>query len=196
MKQVFISTFYLIIFTFYLKNDCQFLLFCLIILISVFFCQLWQYVNFDFYLIISTWDLPKYFFLLWWKWTSTENVQARREVLSSSARRMTDRLHQRDVSGRQPRHRSLYGVFLQTVEANGDSDCPCSQEKVSHTVFNKRGGWQGRPFCLNRPSAVISIPISVLPCLAHKRLLKPVFTWRNTWMFWSYKYINIDKPTH
>lgn len=36
MKQVFISTFYLIIFTFYLKNDCQFLLFCLIILISVF----------------------------------------------------------------------------------------------------------------------------------------------------------------
>lgn len=93
-------------------------------------------------------------------------------------------------------HRSLYGVFLQTVEANGDSDCPCSQEKVSHTVFNKRGGWQGRPFCLNRPSAVISIPISVLPCLAHKRLLKPVFTWRNTWMFWSYKYINIDKPTH
>lgn len=94
-------------------------------------------------------------------------------------------------------HRSLYGVFLQTVEANGDSDCPCSQEKVSHAVFNKRGGWQGCPFCLNRPSAVISIPISVLPCLAHdKRLLKPVFTWRNTWMFWSYKCINIDKPTH
>lgn len=93
-------------------------------------------------------------------------------------------------------HRSLYLIFKVT----GDPVCPCSQEEVSHTGFLQAWRKTAR-FAWTVPSAVISIPISVLPCLAHnkKKIIETsvyMTEYLNVLELYIYIYMNIDKPTH
>lgn len=111
-------------------------------------------------------------------------------------RRVPDRLHQRDVSDRQPRS-PLTLSHLQSDRWPGLSVFTGGSQSYGFLQ-----AWRKTArFAWTVPSAVISIPISVLPCLAHnkKKIIETsvyMTEYLNVLELYIYIYMNIDKPTH